>query len=127
MIGAKDGHINHLLCLQDKSYAFFGTCLGAIIAYEICHLVESEKIAPAPLAFFPAAVSPPHLYSLAVMKLYMTRVIEADEPPPIEEVTQKLRGWKELPKETVMLVRHGRLTAHCIISTFGNATSRALM
>ena len=90
--------------LQGKPYALFGTCLGAIIAYEICHLVENEKLAPNPIAFFPAAVSPPHLYSLAVMKLYMTRALDKDEPNPLEEVMNKLWGWETLPKETVMMV-----------------------
>lgn len=69
-------------------------------------MVEHEKIAPQPVAFFPAAVSPPHLYALAVMKLYMTRDLDATEPPPIEEVMEKLRGWDKLPKETLMSVGH---------------------
>lgn len=90
--------------LQGKPYALLGTCLGAIIAYEICHLVESQNLAPSPIAFFPAAVSPPHLYSLAVMKLYMTRTLDKDEPHPLEEIMNKLRGWNTLPKETVMMV-----------------------
>ena len=89
---------------QGKPYAFFGTCLGAIIAYEICHLVETQHIASKPVAFFPAAVSPPHLYALAVMKLYMTRTLDIHEPPPLEEVMNKLRGWESLPKETIMMV-----------------------
>lgn len=59
-----------------------------------------------PMALYCAAVSPPHLYARAVMKLYLTRTLDEDEPPPIEEVMGKLRGWQQLPKETVMLVRN---------------------
>ena len=92
--------------MQDKPYALFGTCLGAITAYEIARVVEREKNAPMPVALYAAAVSPPHLYAYAVMKLYMTRQLAADEPPPFEEVMGKLRGWDKLPKETLMLVRH---------------------
>ncbi len=91
--------------LQGKPYALFGTCLGAITAYEVARVVEREKNAPMPVALFAAAVSPPHLYAFAVMKLYMTRQLAADEPPPFEEVMDKLRGWDKLPKETLMLVR----------------------
>lgn len=90
--------------VQDKPYALFGTCLGAITAYEMARVVEREKLAPMPVALYAAAVSPPHLYAYAVMKLYMTRQLEADEPPPFEEVMEKLRGWDKLPKETLMLV-----------------------
>lgn len=74
------------------------------MGYEICREVEREKLAPPAVAFFPAAVSPPHLYSLAVMKLYMTRSLDANEPPPLQEVMEKLRGWDKLPKEMLMLV-----------------------
>ena len=89
---------------QDKPYAFFGTCLGAITVYEVARVVEREGLAPMPVALFFAAVSPPHLYALAVMKLYLTQPLEAGEPPPLEEVMGKLRGWEQLPKETVMMV-----------------------
>jgi surfactin synthase thioesterase subunit len=91
--------------MQGKPYAIFGTCLGAIVAYEIARAVEREKLAPLPVALFPAAVSPPHLYALAVTKLYLTRTLAANEAPPTEEVMEKLRGWDKLPKETLMLVR----------------------
>ncbi len=90
--------------MQDKPYVLFGTCLGAITAYEIARVVEREQLAPMPVALYAAAVSPPHLYAYAVMKLYMTRQLEADEPPPFVEVMEKLRGWDKLPKETLMLV-----------------------
>ena len=61
------------LPLSDKPYAIFGTCLGAIIGYEVVREVERSGCAPLPVAFMPAAVSPPHLYAVAVMKLYLQR------------------------------------------------------
>jgi surfactin synthase thioesterase subunit len=61
--------------LQGKPYALFGTCLGAIVAYEVARRVADRRHAPMPLALFPAAVSPPHLYALAVMKLYVQRAV----------------------------------------------------
>ena len=61
------------LPLGDMPYAFFGSCLGAIVAYEAIREVESSRCAPLPVAFFTAAVSPPHLYAVAVMKLYLQR------------------------------------------------------
>ncbi len=76
------------------------------MGYEICREIEREKFAPPAMAFFPAAASPPHLYSLAVMRLYMTRSLNENEPPPLQEVMKKLRGWKELPKEMLMLVTY---------------------
>ena len=94
----------HCRAVQDKPYALFGTCLGAIVAYEIAQRAQAQGL-PLPLAFFPAAVSPPHLYALAVMKLYLTRSIAHDDASPIEEVMEKLRGWQDLPKKTLMLVR----------------------
>ena len=100
-----------MCCAQDKPYALFGTCLGAITAYEIARAVEREGNAPMPVALFVAAVSPPHLYALAVMKLYLTRPLGAEEPPPLEEVMGKLHGWQQLPKETVMMVTPVPLTA----------------
>lgn len=86
--------------MQDKPYALFGTCLGAIVAYEVAQRVAEQGLQP-PVAFFPAAVSPPHLYAQAVAKLYLT----GDSEDPLEEAMQKLRGWRDLPKETMMLVR----------------------
>lgn len=68
---------------QGKPYALFGTCLGAIVAYEVTKRVAAQKTAPMPLALFPAAVSPPHLYALAVMKLYVQRAV--GEPSPIAQ------------------------------------------
>jgi len=63
----------HSLPLADKPYAIFGTCLGAIVGYEVVREVERLGCAPLPAALLPAAVSPPHLYAVAVMKLYLQR------------------------------------------------------
>lgn len=63
----------HSLPLNDKPYVVFGTCIGAIIGYEMVREVESSRCAPMPVAFMPAAVSPPHLYATAVMKIYLRR------------------------------------------------------
>ena len=63
-------------------------------------------LAPKAMALFLAAASPPHLYSVAVMKLYMTRALGPNEQPHLEEILGKLRGWHKLPKETLMLVSH---------------------
>lgn len=65
------------LCEQDKPYAIFGTCLGAIVAYEVTRRVAERKCAPMPVAIFPAAVSAPHLYAIAVMKLYVQHSVGA--------------------------------------------------
>jgi len=90
---------------QDKPYALFGACLGAIVAYELVCAVEAGALAPPPIALFVAAVSPPDLYARAVMKLYLTRPLGDGEPSPRTEVLAKLAGWEALPRETLMLVR----------------------
>ena len=82
-------------------YALFGTCLGAITCYELAQSAVRAGL-PGPVALFTAAVSPPHLYALAVMKLYVTRQLGAEEPAPLEEVLQSLQGWESLPKEVLM-------------------------
>ena len=61
------------LPLSDKPYAIFGTCLGVIVGYELVREVERTGCAPLPVCFMPSAVSPPHLYAVAVMKLYLQR------------------------------------------------------
>ncbi len=65
---------------QDKPWAIFGTCLGAIVAYEVTKRVAERKNAPLPIAIFAAAVSPPHLYAIAVMKLYVEFAVGAHPP-----------------------------------------------
>lgn len=89
--------------MQDLPYALFGTCLGAITAYEVAR--RATAAGHPPLALFTAAVSPPHIYAAAVMKLYLTRPLAPGEQPEVEEIMEKLRGWDKLPKETLMLVR----------------------
>lgn len=61
------------LPLNDKPYAIFGTCLGAIVGYEMIRAIERSGTSPMPALFFPAAVSPPHLYAVTVMKIYLQR------------------------------------------------------
>lgn len=88
--------------MQDKPYAIFGTCLGAIVGYEIAQRAKSAGL-PTPLAFFPAAVSPPHLYAQAVMKLYIAPGESVNETS-FETVIKQLKGWEDLPRELVMMV-----------------------
>lgn len=90
------------LPLSDKPYVIFGTCLGAIVGYEIIREVQRTGCAPMPLAFMPAAVSPPHVYASVVAKIYMQRRLRWGESPPLEEVMAVLRGWKELPREKLL-------------------------
>jgi len=70
----------HSLPLQDKPYVIFGTCLGAIVGYEIIREVERTGCAPLPVAFMPAAVSPPHVYASVVMKIYLQRKLRKYRP-----------------------------------------------
>lgn len=89
--------------VQDKPYAMFGTCLGAIISYEVAR--RASAAGHPPLALFTAAVSPPHIYASAVAKLYVSRPLQPGEEPDLQDVLQKLRGWDQLPKATLMMVR----------------------
>ena len=84
--------------------------MGAITAYEVAR--RATAAGHPPVALFTAAVSPPHIYAAAVMKLYITRELGADEEPPLEEVMEKLRGWDKLPKETLMLASRPILSDH---------------
>lgn len=93
---------------QDKPYALFGTCLGAIVAYEIAQRARARGMPP-PVALVPAAVSPPHLYALAVAKLYLAPGEQLQGEGLLAEIIEKLRGWRELPRETLMLVRRQTL------------------
>lgn len=93
-------------------YAIFGTCLGAIIGYEIIRVAQREGL-PLPVAFFPAAVSPPHLYSVAVMKLYLVNPLKPGERPPqalYDQVLTRLKNWHTLTKEQMIMVRPARLS-----------------
>ena len=98
------------LCLQDKPYALFGTCLGAITCYELAQSAVRAGL-PGPVALFTAAVSPPHIYAGAVMKLYVKPAeasaeasLEAEQGAQLEEVLRSLEGWESLPKELVLQV-----------------------
>jgi surfactin synthase thioesterase subunit len=93
----------HSLPLQDKPYVIFGTCLGAIVGYEIIREVQKTGCAPPPVAFMPAAVSPPHVYASVVMKIYLQRRLRRGEQPPLDEVLKILKGWKEMPREKLLL------------------------
>ena len=78
------------------------------MAYELARVVEAEALAPPPAVLFVAAVSPPHLYATAVMRLYLAPGGSVGDPAAATEgVLAKLRGWESLPRETVMLVRPG--------------------
>lgn len=94
---------------QDKPYAFFGTCLGAIVAYETIQTVASSRAHPLPVAFFPAAVSPPHIYAHAVAKLYQAQGEVQQGQGMIAGVLDKLQQWRELPREVVMQVRGSKI------------------
>ena len=59
---------------------------------------------PPPAAFFPAAVSPPHLYAQAVAQLYAAPGQAAAGEGFLADVLAKLRGWRDLPRELVMQV-----------------------
>lgn len=91
------------LPLKDKPYVIFGTCLGAIVGYELVREVERTRSAPLPLAFMPAAVSPPHVYASVVMKIYLQRRLRWGEEPPLEEVMRTLHGWRDMPREKLLL------------------------
>lgn len=60
------------LPVDDVPFAIFGTCLGAIIGYELIRSLERNG-RRTPALFMPAAVSPPHVYASVVAKIYMQR------------------------------------------------------
>ena len=93
-----------LVVIQGTPYALFGTCLGAIVAYEVMRKVQADGSLPMPVQLFVAAVSPPHLYAVAVMKLYLNRPMAASEQPPLDEVMQTLSTWDKIPKDLLMQV-----------------------
>ena len=98
-----------------------------MIAYDIICIVQEKHLAPMPIAFYTAAVSPPHLYALAVMQLYMNKSVEERELAPFDEVMKKLSGWRALPKETVMMVQYySKLIAICSFPYGMHAYHKAL-
>ena len=90
--------------LQDMPYALFGTCLGAIVAYELVQCAGRAEL-PLPVALFTAAVSPPHLYAEAVAQLYAAPGSTAAGPEMMAGVLHKLQDWRSLPKDLVMQVK----------------------
>ena len=100
--------------LQDMPYALLGTCLGAIVAYELAQCAGLAGL-PLPVALFTAAVSPPHLYAEAVAQLYAAPGSAAAGPDMMAGVLQKLQDWQSLPKELIMQVR--RLSPACRAGT----------
>ena len=86
---------------QDVPYALFGTCLGAITAYELaCSAVAAGL--PPPVKLFAAAVSPPHIYAGAVARLYRAPGAAPEEAGMVTDVLDRLRSWEQLPKELIM-------------------------
>eukprot|EP00889_Picochlorum_renovo_P005162 jgi/Picre1/32192/NNA_007538.t1 len=96
-------HLIETLPLDEMPYAIFGTCLGAIIGYDMIQRLQKcgRKM---PLLFIPAAVSPPDKYASVIMQIYNPkrnhlfgnfRVIK-------DEVIAHLRDWRSLPKENVL-------------------------
>lgn len=90
--------------VQDKPYALFGTCLGAITSYELAYAAMAGG-RPPPVALFTAGVSPPHIYAAAVMRLYLKPGEDASQAPDVAQVMQTLRTWDQIPKELLMQVR----------------------
>ena len=99
------------LPLRDTPYAIFGTCLGAILAYEtVCAAIAIGL--PPPVVLFPAACSPPHLYAVAVMKLYVEGGLRLGaEAEGFVEVNKLLAEWEHVDKEQVMMVRRSKAPA----------------
>lgn len=98
------------LPLDEAPYALFGTCLGAIVAFELAAELARRACAagpgaPAPrqpLGVLVAAVAPPQHYARAVMRLYLQRSMRRGEPPPVEEVLGVLAGWRALGKDQLL-------------------------
>ena len=69
---------------------------------------------PPPVALFTAAVSPPHIYAAAVMRLYLKPGEDASQAPDVAQVMQTLRTWDQIPKELLMQVscEHSSMV-HC--------------
>lgn len=72
------------------------------MAYEVAQRMQKEGHPP--VALFIAAVSPPHIYAEAVMKLYVNRPLAEGEGPNLEEIKKTLQSWDKVPKETLMMV-----------------------
>ena len=98
-------HLINSLPLDEMPYAIFGTCLGAIVAYDMIQKLENSDRRK-PIIFFPAAVSPPDKYSSVITKIYSPKrsifsyLRGADNVK--KEVLRRLQNWKSLPKDEVL-------------------------
>ncbi len=103
------GHLIETLPLDDDvPYAIFGTCLGAIVGYEMIQMLERAG-RRSPLLFFPAAVSPPDVYSSVITEIYNPNKslfsvlgLRREQAGLRDRVLERLRGWRSLPKDEVL-------------------------
>ncbi|MEO2191081.1 MAG: beta-ketoacyl synthase N-terminal-like domain-containing protein [bacterium] len=93
---------------DDVPYAIFGTCLGAIVGYEMIQRLERAGRRP-PMLFFPAAVSPPDVYSSVITEIYNPNKsllsllgLRRAQAGLRDRVLERLRGWRSLPKDEVL-------------------------
>ena len=98
--------------MQDLPYALFGTCLGAITAYEVAHCAIAAGLPP-PAMLFTAAVSPPHIYAGAVAKLYLAQGEAAEGPEMMHNVLDKFaqlgqaaQGYRDAGQSSQLHLRH---------------------
>jgi thioesterase domain-containing protein len=63
LFGMRTGGIFAMLLPQDKPYALYGHCMGAIIAYELANQIVQRRGQPLPVALVAAAVAAPQTYS----------------------------------------------------------------
>jgi len=73
----------------DKPFAFFGHSMGALIGYELAHLLRSEQAASAPLHLFVSGHRAPHLKSRQNISYNL----------PEAEFVEELRRMDGTPKE----------------------------
>jgi len=104
-ISTLSDHLIQTLPLDELPYAIFGTCLGAIIGYDIIQKLEcSERRKP--LLFFPAAVSPPDKYASVVANIYSPPRSIFSFPRRStairDEVLRRLENWRSLPKDDIL-------------------------
>ena len=93
------------LPLDEMPYAIFGTCLGAIVGYDMIQKIERLG-RRGPLLFMPAAVSPPDRYASVIMDIYnprksLFRWLQRSENLK-NDVLSRLQQWRTLPKEEVL-------------------------
>lgn len=98
-------HLTRTLPFDEMPYAVFGTCLGAIIGYDMIQKLELSGRRK-PLLFMPAAVSPPDKYASLITKIYTPRKpifrLHKRSIALKNEVTRRLEGWRSLPREEVL-------------------------